>query len=317
MKRIQTLLLFAVLLSAMATAQDQLENVSFEQWEDILTSDVDTIREPLEWSSLKTSDYPALSTLAPVVCTRSTDAHSGDYSVELTNIQSFIVANGVVTNGRMHPDINTALAYIYTDTEDSQWNTPFTGKPDSITGWINYFPKGNDTLQIKVILHAGYAQQPDPEYTENWVAEAEFNTPLDTKGEWVRFSTPFIYFKETIPEYVLVILNSGNGYSPIANSRLLVDDLEMIYNLPQSTEKRMDQAEGYLYAVGKDQLFMKGMDPSLFQTIDIFDISGKLLWSARLTSDQVDITPAHLGNGLYLVKLKGKNTLFTQKVMLR
>ncbi len=77
----------------------------------------------------------------------------------------------LASNGRMHPNINTALAYIYTDTEDSQWNTPFTGRPESIAGWINYFPKGNDNLQIKVILHTRFAKQPDPEYTENWVVE--------------------------------------------------------------------------------------------------------------------------------------------------
>jgi len=45
----------------------------------------------------------------------------------------------------------------------------------------------------------------------------------------VRFSPPFTYIHETIPEYVLVILNSGNGFEPVAGSVLLVDDLEMIF----------------------------------------------------------------------------------------
>ena len=107
MKRIQTLLLFVVFLSAMASAQTQLENPGFELWEDILVSDPDTIREPIDWSSLKTSDDPTLSSLAPVVLTRSQDAHTGDYSLELTNVKSFIVANGLATNGRVHPNINT------------------------------------------------------------------------------------------------------------------------------------------------------------------------------------------------------------------
>jgi len=317
MKRLTTLLLFVAFLSTIASAQYQLENVSFEQWEVILVSNADTTREPIDWSSLKTSDDPSLIKYAPVVCTRSSDAHTGKYSIELTNIQSLIVANGVATNGRLHPNINTDLAYIYTDTEDSQWNTPFTGRPDSIAGWIKYFPKENDTLQIKVTLHTGFAKQPDPDYTENWIANAEYKSPLDNEGGWVRFSTPFTYFKETIPEYVLVTLNSGNGFFPVANSRLLVDDLEMIYNTPQSNAGWMKQTEGYLYAIGKNQLIVKGMDPSLFHTIDVFDITGKLLWSDVLTSDQVDIAPAHRDNGLYIIKLKGKNTLFTQKVMLR
>ncbi len=38
MKRIQILFLFIAALSAMVTAQTQLENPGFEQWEDILVS---------------------------------------------------------------------------------------------------------------------------------------------------------------------------------------------------------------------------------------------------------------------------------------
>jgi hypothetical protein len=317
MKKIQTLLLCVLLPCAMASAQDQLENVSFEQWEDILASETDTIREPINWSSLKTSDDPTLATLAPVVCTRSSDAHSGQYSLELNNVQSFIIVNGVATNGRIHAVINAAEAYSYTDTEDSQWNTPFTGSPDSIAGWVKYTPQGNDTLQIKVNLHRGFGKQPDADYTENWVGMAEYKSPQNSSDGWVRFSTPFSYFKDIDPEYALVTLNSGNGFFPVAGSHLLVDDLEMIYNLPQSNKSRMKQVDGSLYAVGNRQLVIKGMDPSLFHTINIFDISGKLLWSDKLTSDQINITPANLGNGLYLIKLSGKSTLFTQKIMLR
>ena len=212
MKRITTLLCLVVLSGAMATAQNQLETPGFEQWENILASETDTIREPVDWSSLKTSDDPSLTPLAPDVCKRSHDAHSGDYSIELTNVKSFIVANGVATNGRMHASITPGDSYIYTDSADSKWNTPFTGRPDSIAGWVNYAPQGEDNFQIQVILHQGYGQRPDPESAENWIAEAEYTSPLNTEGEWVRFSHPFTYYHETIPEYVLVILNSGNGF---------------------------------------------------------------------------------------------------------
>ncbi len=317
MKRILTLLLFVVILSAVTSAQTQLENAGFEQWEDILASATDTIREPLDWSSLKTSDNAALSTLAPVVCTRSGDGHTGDFSIELTNVKSFIVANGVATNGRMHPEINTALAYMFTDTVDSQWNTPFTGRPDSIAGWMKYTPQGDDIMQVKVTLHQGYGRQPDPDSAANWIATADFRSSSHSEGEWVRFSTPFIYSSEAIPDNVLVILNSGNGYQPVAGTVLLLDDLEMIYNPPQSNLSRQKQTEGYLFAVDNRQLILKGMDHSLFQNIDIFDISGKRLWAGKLTADQVNIEPANLGKGLYLVKLSGKDLIFTQKILLR
>ena len=318
MKRIQALLLFIVLLPLMVTAQNQLENAGFEQWEDILVSDPDTIREPVDWSSLKTSDDATLSTLAPVVCTRSNDAHSGDYSVKLTNVDGFLIANGVATNGRVHPNIlNTDSSYMFTDPEDAHWNTPFTERPDSIAGWLKYMTLEDDTMQVKVILHEGYAQSPDPDYAQNWVGEAQFKSPLNTEGEWVRFSTPFTYYMGRKPEYVLVILNSGNGYSPAAGSELLIDDLEMIYNPDNSTADRQKQLEGSIFAVSNQHLIIQGMDHTLFQTIKILDMSGKLIWAGQVTADQVDISSAHLENGLYLVNLSGKSAVFTQKILLR
>jgi len=317
MKRITALLCLVVLSGAMATAQNQLENPGFEQWEDILASETDTIREPVDWSSLKTSDDPNLTPLAPDVCSRSHDAHSGEYSIKLTNVKSFIIANGVATNGRMHASITPGESYIFTDPEDGKWNTPFTGRPDSIAGWVKYAPQGEDNLQIQVILHQGFGKRPDPDSAENWIGEAVYNSPLNIGDEWVRFSQAFTYSNETIPEYVLVVLNSGNGFEPVAGSVLLVDDLEMIYNTPQSNENLLKQTEAYLYAVDKQQLVLKGMDHSLFQSVKIFDFSGRLLWSARLTSEQVDIAPAHLDKGIYLVKLSGKDEIFTQKVLLR
>lgn len=301
----------------MASAQTQLENAGFEQWEDLQVSDPDTIREPIDWSSLKDSDDPALSSLAPVVLSRSQDAHTGNYSLELTNVKSFIVANGVATNGRMHPNINTALAYMYTDMEDGRWSTPFTARPDSLAGWIKYAPQENDTLHIQVILHRGFGKRPDPDKAVNWIAEAVYTTPLHSKDEWVRFSTPFIYNNETIPEYVLVTLNSGNGFSPVAGSVLLVDDLEMIYNTPQSNLSLLMQSEGFLYVVDNGQILLKDLDHNLFQTAQVYDISGKLLWTNALTSDQINIESAQLNKGLYLVKLSGKNRVFTQKIVLR
>jgi hypothetical protein len=277
----------------------------------------DTIREPVDWSSLKTSDNPSLSTLAPVVCKRSSDAHSGEYSVKLTNIEVFsIVANGVVTNGRIHPDFNTQLAYIYTDTLDDQWNTPFEARPDSIAGWFNYDPQGEDSLQVMVILHRGFGKQPDAEITDSWVGVAEYKSPLNTGSEWVRFSTPFNYISDNNPEYILVILNSGNAYKPVTGSIALFDDLEMIYNSPQTSIDPMKHPAGFIYAVDNQYLVMQGMEHDSYQTIKVHDLTGRLFWTGSLTADRVDISSADLRKGIYLVTLTGKRGAFSQKIML-
>jgi hypothetical protein len=316
MKKVLPLAFSALLFSIGISAQEQFENPGFEVWEDILASEQDTIREPVDWSSLKTSDNPQLSSLSPDVCKRSNNAHTGKYSLELSNVKSFLVVNGVATNGRMHPDLNTTQSYMFTDTLDDQWHTPFTARPDSITGWYNYSPQDIDTFQIKVVLHHGFGKQPDPDFAMNWIAMAEFRSPRDTEGEWLRFSAPFSYFSEENPEYVLAVLNSGAGFQAVAGSVLLLDDLELIYNSPQSLDVRTSSPEGLIYVAEGRQLGLQDLDHTKYHTVRIHDMAGKQVWKGKLRSDKVDITSAQLKPGIYLVNLYGESQVFAQKILL-
>jgi hypothetical protein len=315
MKKLLVISMAVTLLAGYAAAQSQLENPGFEEWDIIAEGGGDTIREPAEWSSLKTSDNAQMSTLAPVVCKRSSDAHSGRYSLELTNIMSLIVANGVATNGRIHPNIITSEAYMYTDTVNSAWNTPFTSKPDSVTGWFKYDPQSDDTLQVKIILHRGYGKQPDADYTDNWIAVAEYKSPLASGDNWVRFSTPFLYFNDDAPQYILAILNSGNGYFPVAGSKVLFDDLEMIYNSgPTSVEKQVAPS-GYIY-VDHRQLVLHGLKQTSYQSVSIRDLTGRLVWTGQIAADRIDISSAGLKKGIYLITLAGNKAIYSQKILL-
>jgi hypothetical protein len=316
MKRIPFVVILLILFYSTGFAQDQLQNPGFEDWDQIAATPTDTIREPVDWSSLKTSDNDALSALAPVVLKRSSEAHSGAYSMQLSNVASFLVANGIATNGRIHPDLVTTQAFTYTDTLDDRWNNPFTARPDSMTGWYQYTPQGGDSLQIKINLHKGFGKQPDDDFENKWIAVAEFKSGLNTAGEWVRFSVPFEYFSDDIPEYALAVISSGNAYSAVAGSTGLFDDLEMIYN---STSVRYSphQPDGYIAVEGRRTLWIRNMTPSDFTEIRIFDITGKQVWSGKVHSERIDIIEANMAQGIYVVRLNGPQSLYTQKVMLR
>lgn len=316
MKKILFTFLAVILLTGISSAQIQLENRGFELWDDVLIGGGDTIREPVDWSSLKTSDNPQLSTMAPVVCKRSSDAHSGKYSVQLTNVLSFLVANGVVTNGRIHPNIITSESYMFTDTLDGRWNTPLTARPDSIVGWFKYAPQSDDTFQVKLILHKGFGKQPDNEYRDHWIGVAEYKSPRNTGSNWARFSAPFTYFHDDAPEYVLVILNSGNGFFPVAGSIVYFDDLELIYNSPPNSINHPATSEDFIFAVENRYLVMKSLKEKPFQTVTIRDLTGKLVWAGQVTADRIDISSANLKKGIYLVTFTGKTDIFTQKIML-
>jgi hypothetical protein len=227
MKRIFTSAMLCIIFNATLFSQ-QPENPGFEFWENVGLN----VPEPVNWSSIKTSDNSTLNGLAPYVWDQSTDAHSGNYSVKLYCAPaSFgIIAAGVITNGRIHSDINPGNAYAYTDVNDPQWHTPFTHHPDSVVVWAKYTSVGGDVAQVKALLHTGFAKIPDVNQT-NWIAMAEIDISSSV-ADWTRFSAPFNYFNNNTPEYILFVLNSA-GTDAHEGSVAYFDDLELIYNEPE------------------------------------------------------------------------------------
>jgi hypothetical protein len=293
-------------------AQDQLDNAGFEEWEDLPNAEAS---EPLHWSSLKDSDDPTLAGFAPVVCFRTEDAYSGQYAVELRNIQSLIVANGVVTNGRIHPDLVAAKAYTYTDPENELYHQAFTSRPDSIVGWYKYAPVGEDTIQVKVSLHKGFGKQPDPDSLQNWIGVGDFRSTRNTDDKWVRFSAPFRYMSDEAPEFALVVITSGGKMAPTAGSIAKFDDLEMIYN-QNSMELIQEDPSPFISVTGSRTLWLQHMPLYHYRQLDVYDITGKRVCSALLDSDRLDLAQAGLNRGIYVIHVQGPERFYNQKIML-
>ena len=139
-----------------------MENPGFEYWEEIGFGP-DTL-EPVEWNSLKTSDGGEfINNVIPVVWYRSTDAHSGMYSVKLVNSPiAGLVAPGTLTNGRVHATLPPSDAYVYTIDSMPEFSTPFTDMPDSLQIWAKFFPDSSDIAHVIVILHTDTAKIANP-----------------------------------------------------------------------------------------------------------------------------------------------------------
>jgi hypothetical protein len=227
MKKILSVL-FSIAISISAYSQQQPENAGFENWETISGL---TTQEPVDWSSIKTSDNSGINPLAPYVWDKSTDSHSGIYSVKLENKNTFvgIVAAGLMTNGRVHAEI-TGNGWVFTDINNSQWNTPLTQKPDSIVVWAKFTSVSGDVAQARALLHTGSAKTPDAAQT-NWIATAQIDIPTSV-STWTRFSAPFTYLNSNTPQYILIVLNSA-GFTAHVGSVAYFDDVELIYNEPE------------------------------------------------------------------------------------
>ncbi len=324
-------LLLAIMLIATGTfftektrAQAQMENSGFEEWDTLAYYPDENppilIVEPKRWSSLKSADQ--LADAAPNVCFLSDDAHTGNYSVHLVNIESFAVANGMMTTGRVHAEMDKNKAYAYTIPDVWEFHMRLSGRPDSVAGWYKYLPQDGDKGSFSFDLHMGaYRKPPLQEDSVNLVGSAEFITPDTNVTEWTRFSVPFTYFKaDTLPEYVLSVISSGNGFDAQAGSEMWVDDLVMIYNDGNTTSvKEHPISDGKLtswYAAGVLNIELKKNSNKTYH-LSVMDMMGRTVYTGLIPANERKQLLLDQTGGIYIVRVSDETESFTKKVFIR
>lgn len=313
MKNILLSLLTCGIFAAGTMAQ-QPENAGFEAWEN-----AGTVKdEPVDWSSIKTSDAGSIiNNTAPVVWDQSTDAHTGNYSLELFNVLTIgsIVATGTITNGRIHADFNPANGYSYTDPTDAKWHTPLTARPDSVAVWAKYFPQGSDTAQIKVVLHTGEGTlPPTPENQGNWIAYAQINI-AGSHEDWTYFKVPFTYFSQSNPEYVLMILTAGAGLAPTEGSVVRYDDLEFIYNPSGINDHSINNSLVYAYG---NSVYLNKLPADFHRDsrMDFFRLDGSNAGYVEISSPVVNLNHSSIKPGLYVIRVQSREGIYSQKIQI-
>lgn len=297
-------------------AQTQFDNASFEEWEEI--SFGPDIIEPVEWSSIKSTDNAQINTQAPHNMDRSElgNAHTGNYSVYLYTVELFgIVATGTLANGRYHAEFNINNGYTYTDTLNSQWHTRITARPDSLVGWYKAKPEPGDVPTVKVVLHTGYAAISALSDTSNFVASAVISLPGEEVTEWTRFSLPLNYYKDIMPEYALTILTSSNGLTAIEGSEAWFDDLEFIYNDGTGIiEKNSDEMDVYTRDNGIS-VFVKTTKKEDY-SLSIYDMMGRLVKKDEGVTGQKNMHNLSIPHGTYIISVSYAGKTLTKKVIL-
>jgi hypothetical protein len=309
MKHLSILGIFCIALSVNA---QELENGGFENWESLPNGNP----EPTDWSSTQSAFPETLGNLAPQVLFQDdTNPHSGDYCLHLKNVFvsiANIVSNGIATNGRVYADFNPSLSSTRTDVEDPRWNTPCITRPDSIVGWYRYSPQGEDITTVQALLHTGtIGILPDPNST-GWVGIANFESPNENITEWTRFSAPFVYLNEEIPEYLLINISSGNGTNPVAESEGWYDDIELVYN-PLGLDE--DVANALLNVYSKDQdivVDMRKFGAGETFDLEVYTATGMLITRDRVISGYTKEIEVQ-ARGVLICTLKGADGLTLSK----
>ncbi len=314
MKRNLLLVTCTIFIVPLIMAQQHIENPGFEDWETEMAGTVE-FEEPVNWSTIKTSDNPTLTGLMPFNWERSEDAHSGQYSIKLYNTSALgtIPVVGTLCNGQYHALIQTNLAYSFTNQNDPKWNTPFTARPDSIAFWLKYFPMEGDTLQFQALLHVDDCTlPPNSENEGNRVAYTRCDLP-GTYEEWTRIALAFDYFDDRTPEYLLMILTSGNGTTSIEGSVAYYDDLEVIGGDLAIHDNPLDQVDIH---VSGNTVLLNNMPKDLFKqtNLEIFDLTGRSVWRTGINSNKVELSTSKNLNGMYIIKITSSDYIISRKV---
>jgi hypothetical protein len=293
-------LLSAILLTTTLHAQ-QIGNAGFENWDNLGSNQ----EEPTNWSSFKTATG-SFATFASKQVERSTNVRSGatgSYCARIWSKSTLgIVANGVVTTGRMNmgsSNLSSPDNYNYSVLTDAAFSESLTFAPDSIVFWARYTAAAGQQAGMHAIIHDQFAVQ-DPLNTASEafvVADADFQfSPTNTT--WMRFSVPFNYTVNTglAPKFILLTFTTNHipgGGS--ANDEVLIDDVELIYNLVGIAAHKEQQ--GPIISIDENNLVLiEGPMPQ--EKVEIYKLSGQLL--QQTTVAQVNGTA--LPSGFYLIR---------------
>jgi len=299
-------------VSVVSLGQQQVENPGFEFWEEYGYGP-DTL-EPVNWNSLRTSDGGDLiNGVIPVTMYRSTDAHSGMYSVKLENDTILgMVAPGTMTNGRVHATLPPSDAYVYTIDSLPEFNTPFTGLPDSLKVWAKFSPQDGDIGRLIAVLHTDTAKIADSTQT-NWIAIAEVAFSGEIT-EWTEFEVPFEYLNSETPEYILFAIYAGDAANSLLGSILYLDDLEMVYyntGIPTFAE------ENIKVYFSNDQLIADLQNANIKEDckLEIVDLSGRILISKQIKQNEINKIQINIPTGIYICNIQNKSSNYSQKII--
>lgn len=242
------ILALSLLFGSNLSAQTQVGNSNFETWDSLGEEE----EIPANWNNMMNGDLDPIAAIGKTQTVwQSEDTRpgsSGDYSAEIKS-KFFIIAlvNGTMTVGRMHaPSMDPDDGFTKTHTGDSEFNQPFTAKPDSLAVWVKYSETTDiDSARVSAILHKDYDYtDPEQDSTDANQVVAKAVQNFQTNGDWMRLSIPFDYEDESSddPAYILLTFTSsktpGEGED---QATLWVDDLEMIYNTSVSIVPNEEQ----------------------------------------------------------------------------
>jgi hypothetical protein len=278
-----------------AIGQNPIPNYDFETWR------TDTIHQlfsyftynhPTGWNALACAYYWGFSsTPGPISCYKSTDKYSGNYALNLN-----------VNNDSVGADVN---AYFPLGYRPLQLNGYY--KCNAVTG-------DSSIIQVEIIKGNSYSWSfGDTNAVELGSGKILFaGTSVST---YQPFSIPIVYKPGTdVPDSAMIMISSTNkiGISK-PGQQLWIDDLS--FSGAVGVDEDLTENNIYVYPnPASDHLTIDFRNKThLDNEVEIFDVVGKNIIAEKINANSGKINIASLENGIYIMRIKSNDKVFSKK----
>ncbi len=288
-------LLITIIIFPFVIRAQQVPNGNFEAW-----TQSSNYADPTGWDT-PNSVSSALGVI--IVSMESSIVQNGSFSAKIQTKSIFgTPVPGLLTLGDFNINTTTFEATI-------TGGTPFTAKPEALSGYFQYEPVFNDQALIGIILLKQNGNIWDT------IADGNFTT-TSTVITWTPFTATLNYRTTETPTHMNIIILSSDRNAPQPNSTLYVDNLSLSY--PSSVQSFSVQTPQISFSNGNIKIVLNSTQQSI-QEIEIFNLPGQRLLSLNPT-DRVgrnfNIPFRGYPPGIYISKLYFTDgTFFTGKFM--
>ncbi len=286
-------ILFVALLFVFGhVSAQEIPNSGFEEWESI-----SNYEEPIAWN---TANQYSSALGSSMVFADNEDPYEGNFSILLES-KNLIIATVPAYASLGIIDIN-----LFTLDYTIEGGVPFNTRPAHFHGYFKYQPQGNDSCLILAALFKNSNGQRDT------IGGAYFSTH-ETINEWTAFSVDLLYFSDETPDSLNIFLISSASENPAAGTKLYID------NLTFEGSAAIDENESInlyaYYQANASDVIIRNKSQKLQKGIaSLYTINGQLLRQQELTGEESRIHCNNLKNGIYILKVTGKEQSITYKI---
>ena len=221
----------------------------------------------------------------------TTDAHSGNYAMEMRNAFNFTTGTGIA--GIVSSDTDA----VYTAWGSLEF-VPIQTYPTELGFYYKFFPVNGDTASVEIIIYDEFG-------TEIGIGAALVGGLVSS---YTYLSVPIVYSGSSLPAYYsLNFTTAGYGFQPSFGTRFLIDDL--ILNDATGIKDETTNIFNLYPNPASDVLNLDVSEMRDHATYKIIDMSGKLIDTGSISKTNNYISTKTVNDGLYLLEfITGEET---------